>query len=143
MEYNPLSEYGAIGDGNTVALVGRDGSIDWCPLPHVESSSVFAAILDADHGGRFAVRPTLSFESVLEYAGPLGLFAAAIDPETGEQRGNFPQAYSHTGLINSVLSLADAENSSGGSRRPLGREPEDGGLSGEIVRQPTDAEHTS
>ncbi|MDF9745325.1 glycoside hydrolase family 15 protein [Natrinema salsiterrestre] len=67
MQYKPLEEYGVIGDGNTVAVVGRDGSIDWCPLPHVESPSVFAAILDADRGGRFAVRPTQSFESVQRY----------------------------------------------------------------------------
>ncbi|SFS92540.1 glycoside hydrolase family 15 protein [Halostagnicola kamekurae] len=67
MQYKQLTEYGAIGDGNTVALVGRDGSIDWCPLPHVESPSVFAAILDADRGGHFAVRPTQSFESVQRY----------------------------------------------------------------------------
>ncbi|MFC6764544.1 glycoside hydrolase family 15 protein [Natrinema soli] len=84
------------------------------------------------------------FESVLEYASPLGLFAEAIDPETGEQRGNFPQAYSHIGLINSVLYLADADGSSGGSRAPLGRDEwnEDEGLSEEIIRQPTDTERT-
>ncbi|WP_265109100.1 glycoside hydrolase family 15 protein [Halosolutus halophilus] len=67
MEYQRLEDYGAIGDGNTVALVGRNGSIDWCPFPHVESPSVFAALLDADRGGRFAVRPTQSFESVQRY----------------------------------------------------------------------------
>ncbi|GAB3667027.1 glycoside hydrolase family 15 protein [Halopiger thermotolerans] len=67
MEYPPLEAYGAIGDGNTVALSGADGSIDWWPAPHVESPSVFAAALDADRGGRFAVRPTASFESVQRY----------------------------------------------------------------------------
>ncbi|MFC4542541.1 glycoside hydrolase family 15 protein [Halosolutus amylolyticus] len=67
MDYTRLEEYGAIGDGNTVALVSRDGSIDWCPLPHVESPSVFASVLDADRGGRFAVRPTQSFEGVQRY----------------------------------------------------------------------------
>jgi len=67
MHYKRLEEYGAIGDGNTVALVGRDGSIDWCPFPHVESPSVFAAVLDADRGGHFAVRPNQSFESVQRY----------------------------------------------------------------------------
>ena len=67
MDYDLLEEYGAIGDGDTVALVDRHGSIDWCPLPHVESPSVFTAILDADRGGRFAVRPTGSFESVQRY----------------------------------------------------------------------------
>lgn len=67
MTYKRLGEYAAIGDGNTVVLVGRDGSIDWCPLPHVESPSVFAALLDSDRGGYFAVRPTQSFESVQRY----------------------------------------------------------------------------
>lgn len=67
MQYEPIEAYGVIGDGNTAALVGRDGSIDWCPLPHVESPSVFAALLDADRGGRFAVRPKQSFESVQRY----------------------------------------------------------------------------
>lgn len=82
------------------------------------------------------------FESVLEYASPLGLLAEAVDPESGEQRGNFPQAYSHIGLINSVLYLADADGSSGGSREPLGHDQwtEDDDLSGEIIRQPNNAE---
>jgi len=52
------------------------------------------------------------FESVLEYASPLGLLAEAVDPESGEQRGNYPQAYSHIGLLNSALSLADSNGSS-------------------------------
>ncbi|MDS0474606.1 glycoside hydrolase family 15 protein [Natrinema sp. 1APR25-10V2] len=67
MQYKSLKEYGAIGDGNTVALVGRDGSIDWCPLPHVESPSVFAALLDVDRGGRFTVQPTGTYESAQRY----------------------------------------------------------------------------
>ncbi|WP_276255565.1 glycoside hydrolase family 15 protein [Halomontanus rarus] len=67
MDYKRIEEYGAIGNGRTVALVGRDGSIDWCCLPHVESPSVFAALLDADRGGRFAVEPAGSYESVQRY----------------------------------------------------------------------------
>ena len=56
-EYKRLEEYGLIGNLATCALVGRDGSIDWCCFPHLESPSVFAAILDSDQGGHFYVRP--------------------------------------------------------------------------------------
>ena len=48
-------------------------------------------------------------ENVLEYASPLGLFAEEIEPETGRLIGNYPQAFSHIGLINSVLYLREAE----------------------------------
>ena len=42
---------------HTVALVGTDGTIDWYCCPRFDSPSVFAAILDADHGGLFRVSP--------------------------------------------------------------------------------------
>ncbi len=48
--YKRLEEYATIGNGNMVVLVGHNGSIDWCPLPPVESSSVFTAPLDSDRG---------------------------------------------------------------------------------------------
>lgn len=37
MDYKPLTDYGIIGNLETVAFVGRDGAIDWCCFPHVES----------------------------------------------------------------------------------------------------------
>jgi GH15 family glucan-1,4-alpha-glucosidase len=46
------------------------------------------------------------FERMLERATPLGLFAEEIDPTTGVHLGNFPQAFSHIGVINAAVSLA-------------------------------------
>ena len=57
MAYQPIENYGIIGNMHTVALVGMDGSIDWfCDL-HFDSPSVFAAILDDGKGGRYKISP--------------------------------------------------------------------------------------
>src|SRR5262245_16774874 len=55
MAYKPIESYGVIGDLHTVALVSMDGSIDWCCLPHFDSPSIFAAILDERKGGFFKI----------------------------------------------------------------------------------------
>src|SRR5262245_31609064 len=58
--YAPIGEYGVIGDLYTVALVGMDGSIDFLCLPDFDSPSVFAALVDAERGGRFQIAPLLA-----------------------------------------------------------------------------------
>src|SRR4051812_46831845 len=58
MSYQPIEDYGVIGNMRTLALVGIDGSIDWLCFPHFDSPSVFAALLDDEKGGRFKIAPT-------------------------------------------------------------------------------------
>src|SRR5260370_14227386 len=56
-QYQPIENYGVIGNLRTAALVGMDGSIDGLCLPPFDSPSVFAAILDDQKGGRFRIAP--------------------------------------------------------------------------------------
>jgi GH15 family glucan-1,4-alpha-glucosidase len=58
--YAPIGEYGIIGNLYTVGLVGMDGSIDFLCLPDFDSPSVFAALVDAERGGRFQIAPLLA-----------------------------------------------------------------------------------
>ena len=44
MGYQPIENYGVVGDMHTVALVGMNGAIDWFCFPHFDSPSVFGAI---------------------------------------------------------------------------------------------------
>ncbi|NIN69513.1 MAG: glycoside hydrolase family 15 protein, partial [Anaerolineae bacterium] len=56
-EYKRIEDYGLVGNLATCVLIARDGSIDWCCFPHMESPSVFAAILDVEKGGHFYIKP--------------------------------------------------------------------------------------
>src|SRR3989344_5352804 len=68
-DYNPLEHYGIIGNMETVAIISNQGSIDWMCLPHLESKSVFASLLDKNKGGFFSLEPRSTFTSQQEYEG--------------------------------------------------------------------------
>jgi GH15 family glucan-1,4-alpha-glucosidase len=59
MEFQSIENYAVIGNMKSVALVGKEGSIDFFCYPNFDSPSIFAALLDPDKGGYFCIRPLL------------------------------------------------------------------------------------
>src|SRR3954463_6599325 len=59
-----IEDYALIGDTQTAALVGRDGSIDWFCVPRFDSGAVFAALLGDRNNGRWLIAPAGGMQRV-------------------------------------------------------------------------------
>src|SRR5688572_5480838 len=84
--YVPIADYAAIGDGRTIALVARDGSVDWLCLPDLDSPSLFAAVLDADLGGRFELEPDVPAQMQRRYLRGTNVLETTFTMERGTVR---------------------------------------------------------
>ncbi len=82
--YRPIAQYGAIGDCRTAALVGPDGSIDWCCMPHFDDAAMFLRLLDADRGGYFRVRPFGATAHEMAYLPSSNVLATTFSTPTGK-----------------------------------------------------------
>ncbi|WP_100444656.1 glycoside hydrolase family 15 protein [Glycomyces xiaoerkulensis] len=104
-----LQRYDPFADGGVDGVPGHEGSFLVCSFWLVDAL-----------GGIGRRREAVElFERLLEVRNDLGLLAEEYDPAVGRQLGNFPQAYSHVGLVNAARRLSESE--------PSGRDVRAGG----------------
>jgi alpha,alpha-trehalase len=142
----PIADYGLLADGNSAALVARDGSIDWLCLPRFDSPAVFASILDPD-AGHWSIRPantyqierhylpgTLVLETIFTTASGVVRLCDALAFGEGERVHDLGLDSPHellrmveglSGSVEMVMELAPRPEY--GLVRPVFRQTEDGG----------------
>ncbi len=111
----PTEDYALIGDCETAALVSRDGlvlrhdtELTDDGLPPGEGAFLACSFWLADNyvlAGRMDDAEKL-FQHLLSLRSDPGLLAEQNDPRSGRQLGNFPQAFSHVGLLGTAYNLA-------------------------------------
>jgi GH15 family glucan-1,4-alpha-glucosidase len=81
--YLPIEDHGLIGDGETAALVGRDGRVSWLCVPRFDSPPLFCGILDARRGGAFTVTIEGLVASAQRYEPDSGVLVTEMESRTG------------------------------------------------------------
>ncbi len=84
--YLRLEDYGALGDGRSVALSGADGSIDWWCVPNLDSQPLFDRLLDPEEGGRFSITPTEPFTVERRYLPGSNVLETLFITDSGRAR---------------------------------------------------------
>lgn len=81
-----LRGYAPIGDGRTVALIGESGQVDWMPLPNLDSSPVFARLLDEETGGSITLEPVGEYRVTRRYVARTNVLVTTFTTPTGRAR---------------------------------------------------------
>lgn len=81
-----IEEYGLIGDGETTALVHRDGSIDWLCLPRFDSDACFAALLGKAENGCWKLAPVEPSQASRRYLEDTLVLQTEFETDTGAVR---------------------------------------------------------
>ncbi len=81
--YLPIGDYGIIGDCRSAALVGVDGSIDWCSLPRFDSPSIFGRLLDDKRGGYWQICPVGPYSCRQEYTDKTNILRTIFQCQSG------------------------------------------------------------
>jgi GH15 family glucan-1,4-alpha-glucosidase len=81
-----IEDYALIGNCESAALVGRDGSIDWLALPRFDSAACFAALLGEPRHGRWLIAPAAQASSVRRYRGDTLILETDFETDDGKVR---------------------------------------------------------
>ena len=83
----PLEDYAIVGDTQTAALIGRDGSVDWLCFPRFDSGAIFAALLGGEEHGRWLLAPAIPVRaSRRRYRGDTLVLETELDTDEGTVR---------------------------------------------------------
>jgi alpha,alpha-trehalase len=84
--YLPIEDYGLISDGETAALVGRDGAIAWLCVPRFDSPPLFCELLDRRRGGKFLISLPDVCDARQVYEGETGVLTTELRGRRGTLR---------------------------------------------------------
>jgi GH15 family glucan-1,4-alpha-glucosidase len=101
--YRYRTSSGANADG----LVGEEGTFLLCTFWLAQALALAGQV----------ERAKAAFERAIAYVTDVGLLAEEVDPATGELLGNFPQAFSHIGLVNAAWAISEADHDTGRTMR--------------------------
>jgi GH15 family glucan-1,4-alpha-glucosidase len=83
----PIEDYAVIGDTQSAALVGNDGSVDWLCFPRFDSGAMFASLLGTEEHGRWLLTPGADVRAVRRrYRGDSLVLETEFDTDDGSVR---------------------------------------------------------